>query len=76
MSYRLYDILNYAQPNQLPAPVATATFRNQANGAAVNITLDNRRILSIPTAANLPPGVNAMSVIDLQAVMRQAIRRI
>ncbi|OQS02640.1 hypothetical protein THRCLA_04999 [Thraustotheca clavata] len=41
MSYCLYDILNYAHQNQLPAPVATQSFRNQANGAAINIALDN-----------------------------------
>ncbi|KAH9134145.1 hypothetical protein LEN26_006864 [Aphanomyces euteiches] len=76
MTYRLYDVQDYAHLNQLPPPAATESFRHQVNGPAVNITLDNRRILSIPAATNLPPGVNDMTVIDLRAVMRQAIRSI
>ncbi|KAH9075880.1 hypothetical protein Ae201684P_012373 [Aphanomyces euteiches] len=76
MTYRLYDVQDYAHPNQLPPPAATESFRHQVNGPAVNITLDNRRILSIPAATNLPPGVNDMTVIDLRAVMRQVIRSI
>ncbi|KAH9111736.1 hypothetical protein LEN26_006861 [Aphanomyces euteiches] len=73
MTYRLYDVQDYAHPNQLPSPTATESFEHQANGPAVNLSLDNRRILSIPAAANLPPGVNDMTVINLRAVMRRVI---
>ncbi|KAG9401137.1 hypothetical protein AC1031_009892 [Aphanomyces cochlioides] len=73
MTYRLYDVQDYAHPNQLPPPAATESFENRANGQAVNLTLDNRRILSIPVAVHLPPGVNDESVINLRAVMRLVI---
>ncbi|KAF0769142.1 hypothetical protein AaE_002718 [Aphanomyces astaci] len=74
MAYRLYDVQDYDETNQVPPPAAAAaTFRYQTHGAPVNVTLDNRRILSIPPTVNLPPGVNDTTVIDLRLVMRQVI---
>ncbi|KAF0704534.1 hypothetical protein AaE_014878 [Aphanomyces astaci] len=74
MAYRLYDVQDYDETNQVPPPAAAAaaTFRYQTHEAPVNVTLANRRILSIPPTVNLPPGVNDTTVIDLRLVMRQA----
>ncbi|CAK4086288.1 unnamed protein product [Aphanomyces euteiches] len=76
MTYRLYDVQDYSHPNQLPPPAASESFEHQENGPAVDLSLDNRRILSIPVAENLPPGVNDESVIDLRAVMVEVIESI
>jgi hypothetical protein len=49
-------------------------FRRNQNARPVNITFDNRRILSIPAGLGLPNGVNAVSVVDLRAIMHEVIR--
>ncbi len=75
MSYRLYDVGNNPlQGNDLPDQVDTGTFQHQRNGAPVNLTFDNRRILAIPGTNELPDDVNDETVVNLRAVMRQVIR--
>ncbi|KAH9111734.1 hypothetical protein LEN26_006863 [Aphanomyces euteiches] len=76
MTYRLYDIQDYAHPNQLPPASAQGPFQYRRNGLPINITFDNRRLLSLQQAANLPPGVNPTTVINLRAVMREVIESI
>jgi hypothetical protein len=58
----------------LPVAAQDGHFRHDPNGAAENITFDNRRILSIPAAQALPHGVNNFSVVNLRAVMNVVIR--
>lgn len=75
MTYYLYDVRNHPmQRNILPDPVDTETFEFERNGAPVNVTFDNRRILAIPATDDLPEDVNDETVVNLRAVMRQVIR--
>lgn len=67
MRYALYDI---ALLGTLPAPTTCGTFRRRTTAQqAVNISLDMRRILSIPQYAALPPGVVPTALVDLRNVM-------
>ncbi|ETI31413.1 hypothetical protein F443_21604 [Phytophthora nicotianae P1569] len=70
MRYALYDL---AELGILPAPTASGTFRHNAAGAAVNVTFDMHRILSIPANRALPTGVHATAVVDLRTVMNLVI---
>ncbi|KAF4036249.1 hypothetical protein GN244_ATG11741 [Phytophthora infestans] len=54
-------------------PTASGAFRHTAAGAAVNLTFDMRRILSIPPNAALPPGVSPTARVDLRIVMNLVI---
>ncbi|KAF4033649.1 putative Uma2 domain-containing protein [Phytophthora infestans] len=65
--YALYD--STTRPHPTIRPTASGTFRHAAAGAAVNVTFDMRRILSIPPNAALPPGVNPTARVDLRIVM-------
>ncbi|KUF77430.1 hypothetical protein AM587_10002007 [Phytophthora nicotianae] len=70
MRYALYDL---AVLGILPAPTASGTFRHNAAGAAVNVSFDIHRILSIPANEALPTGVHATAVVDLRTVMNLVI---
>ncbi|KAF4140015.1 hypothetical protein GN958_ATG10765 [Phytophthora infestans] len=65
--YALYD--STTRPHPTIRPTASGTFRHAAAGAAVNVTFDMRRILSIPPNAALPPGVSSTARVDLRIVM-------
>jgi hypothetical protein len=68
MTYRLYDLTH------TPMRVSEERFQQTRNGDPINITFDNRRILSIPDGQALPNGVNDISIVNLRAVMHQVIR--
>ncbi|GMF12764.1 unnamed protein product [Phytophthora lilii] len=70
--YALYD--STTRPTPTIRPRASGICRNNAAGAAVNVTFDMRRILSIPANQALPTGVNATAVVDLRTVMNLVIR--
>ncbi len=70
MRYRLYDLTH------TPARISEESFRLNRNDEPINITFDNRRILSIPAGQALPNGVNEVSVVNLRAVMHQVIRNL
>ncbi|KAF4131700.1 hypothetical protein GN958_ATG19103 [Phytophthora infestans] len=65
--YALYD--STTRPHPTIRPTASGTFRHAAAGAAVNVTFDMRRILSIPPNAALPPAVSPTARVDLRIVM-------
>jgi hypothetical protein len=68
MKYRCYDL------TQTPMRVSEERFSQSQNAEPINITFDNRRILSIPAGQALPNGVNDVSVVNLRAVMHGVIR--
>ncbi|GMF25789.1 unnamed protein product [Phytophthora lilii] len=70
--YALYD--STTRPTPTIRPTASETFRHNVAGAAVNVTFDMRRILSIPANQALLTGVNATAVVDLRTVMNLVIR--
>ncbi|DAZ96339.1 TPA: hypothetical protein N0F65_007989 [Lagenidium giganteum] len=70
--YALYD--STTRPHPTIRPTARGTSRHAAAGAAVNVTFDMRRILSIPANQALPNGVNAIAIVDLRTVMNLVIR--
>ncbi|GMF46278.1 unnamed protein product [Phytophthora lilii] len=70
--YALYD--STTRPHPTIRPTARGTFRHAAAGAAVNVTFDMHRILSIPANQAVPNGVNAIAVVDLRTVMNLVIR--
>ncbi|GMF36364.1 unnamed protein product [Phytophthora lilii] len=69
--YALYD--STTRPTPTIRPTASGIFRHKAAGAAVNVTFDMRRILSIPANKALPTGVNATAVVDLRTFSRTTI---
>ncbi|KAF0715504.1 Aste57867_3342 [Aphanomyces stellatus] len=72
IQYALYDIVAL---DTLPAQTTQGTFRRRTtpNPPAVNVTLDMRRILSIPAPLALPDEVNLFAVVNLRTVMDEVI---
>jgi hypothetical protein len=70
--YALYD--STTRPHPMIRATARGIFQEDATEAAVNVTFDMRRILSIPANQALPVGVNAIAVVDLRTVMNLVIR--
>ncbi|KAF4135408.1 hypothetical protein GN958_ATG15401 [Phytophthora infestans] len=69
--YALYD--STTRPHPTIRPTASGTFRHAAAGAAIVLTFDMHRILSILPNTALPPGVSPTARVDLRIVMNLVI---
>ncbi|POM66557.1 hypothetical protein PHPALM_17563 [Phytophthora palmivora] len=73
MRYALYD--SRTRPSPTTRPAVSGTFRHQTTEAAVNVTFDMHRILSIPADQDLPNGVNPVAVVNLRMQSSTALNK-